>query len=462
MIYETTQLKKELRLSYAEQNRSKQYFLFLMAALALAAVSVHFMFLSARESALSSMYPYLSTGSALSVLSVLRIFANIFFTFWFILNYETVTFAEIGQNRWYLMRKMGFQPWKIASVKLLATIIIVLVIYSGAFMICLLFSAVFAYNFAAFFLIPVYAAGITDIMLTVAFVMLISLAVKDRKNAAPAIIVFAAVFAAVRMSADYPKFLAEISYKDSMMPLFANTVFMAEAALIIAVFIACGLLSVWLSRRTTAAPIDPIHYLRDFATGQYVKVQKKIGYSRFIYVCGKALLYIVLIAFFAAELFIIAISFRTQGSKLSAGRYTPFVIATNTMSGVLEKHDIALFERVGADAKLQTGDVIAYIEDREVKIRQITSIKGDDLHVDVRNYSHVAENETYAADIRREDVAARLILVSRFMGVIYLIMTSTVGKIVFLLVPLLVFSFYDSIAALLKQMKAANAGVDVR
>jgi len=456
MIYDTTQLKKDLRLSFMDVKKSKRHVLTLMFLLAIASISIHFLFLSLQESAFDTLFPYLADKSGFSVLSVLRVMAYVFFTVWCIVYFDAITFIEMGRNRWYLLRKMGFSPWRMALSKLFATLIIVFVVYSGAFILCLSFSMILGYDFPSYSLVPLYLAGLLDILLTVDFEMLVSLAVKDKKSAIPAIVVAAGVFWFIRAAMNYPAYLSQLTSSQSVRRLFFHPVFMGELALTGLLFVLCCGVSIFLSKRYVKAPMEGIVYQRQFSTGAVVKYNTVNG-ANLVYTIGKGLLILLLALLLLAEFAVIAISFRSGGDELSAGRFTAFVVQSDTLSGVVEKYDVALFERVDSRTDLREGDVVIFRKDGKISIERIMAVNGNTLSVDITNYNSITDGTSFQMDIQRSEAVYRMLFTSGFMGVIYLMTTSAVGKVFFVVIPLLVLSFYDALTKLYKQLVEINS-----
>ena len=128
----------------------------------------------------------------------------------------------------------------------------------------------------------------------------------------------------------------------------------------------------------------------------------------------------------------------------------------------IEKNDLAVFESaVDTNVNIGVGNIVYYInsDTSEAVIVKVKSINDAGYQVDITYYPNSDLEGTLATTLTRNQIKGVCVYVNREVGAWVTLNDSTIGKIVFLVLPLIIIIFYDKIKRLglaYKQIEESN------
>ncbi|MEG2455136.1 MAG: signal peptidase I [Oscillospiraceae bacterium] len=167
------------------------------------------------------------------------------------------------------------------------------------------------------------------------------------------------------------------------------------------------------------------------------------GLKKALHVAVNVLLWIliIIIAFFA----IVTFSQKGNGQVASVFGFTPMTVLSDSMAPTFHKDDLIII-RKGDAASYQEGDIISFWtvinNQRSINTHRIASVyrEGDMVQYTTRGDANVS-NDSYL--VATPDVIGKFVVSIPFVGKILSLLSSSIGFLVVVVLPLLAFFIYQ-------------------
>lgn len=447
MIYSNKHFKKELSSLYVN-NKLNTTRLFLKGLfLAMISFAFHFVFQTMYESVLTEWLPEIMLPSFFSSIYLFTFVSFIYFIIDFSIHYSDFTFAEIKDNTWYVLTRMGYQVNELIWNKLGARFITSFVVYTVGFIFNLLATSLLSYAFVPDYFFPLFLMGLIDILMVISITLTYSLFIYGKRQAILVIVLSSiAIFVVKIVSGFY-----SIVSNRALMQNIANMFDFGESIYIpicIVTFLVCILLCLIRANRIAKfCSVTPLsheeeYYYIDRSTPTTKHGEKSgIVLSKIAKVVNIFLVIIVSVSVLFNG-FILVFSALQKDDDNAIGGVVILVFQSTTMEPYIIKNDLVFLKKRDVQYPLSKGMIVAYHYDNQVEISMIQSIDGDNITVDVTNYPALAEKDAMKRKITRADVFAEHTYTNRFLGAIILFANTLFGRITMLLVPTILI-FYE-------------------
>ncbi|MEG1806330.1 MAG: hypothetical protein RR327_08065, partial [Clostridia bacterium] len=320
MIYKNKHLKKELSYLYDENKFNFNKVIKNGGFLALLAFSLHFMFQTMYESVLTEVFPEFMLPSYFSSIYMYTLVSFIYFVVVFVKNYTNYTFAEIKENDFYVLNKMGYSTTELIFNKLEARYLTLILTYTLGFVLNLLATSLLSYAFVPDYFFPLYLMGLIDILVVVTVTLTNSLYVEGKQQSIIAIVGSAVGVVVVKILSNYYDIVSNRVLMQNISNMFdiKNSIYIPAIALTFGIcIILCLSVAHTYSRYCTVTPLeneeDYYSLNKQMKNGILIKRERAATLSKAAKIFNVGLIICVSI-FIAFNSFILIIS-ATQNNK---------------------------------------------------------------------------------------------------------------------------------------------------
>lgn len=462
MIYRSSFLKKELRQAYAEYkislNRKISFALFL----GLLSFALYFVLQTLQESVLADVVPEIMQPSYFSTVYLYIHVAFLAFVVYYLIFYETLFFAEIKKNSWYLMIHMGHNPARMFYAKLTALGYNALFVYTLGFIAIILLTTLLKFPLIIAYLPALYLVGVMDLVLITIVAMVFSLFVRASVNARYGIGIGAAGIPLLKVVLGYYEIISNrvtmqnyFSLFDlSLSPYFAVWLVLGLVCMAICYFLAGKLAGYYNVEPDGLLPLGYSLFHLDPRTGEKRSLTQdgeQSGEGKVIHKVITGLVTILLVVALLANMFIIVINASTRGQEVSIRGVIPFIFQSNTMEPEIKKNDLTFFQKVDLQYPLAVGEIVLFKEANTLYIERIVEVQGNSLVVDIDNYPPLSKVGALKKTVLREAIIGVYIGANRWLGALILFANTIIGRIFFLLIPAVLLFYRGDIRKKLKR-----------
>jgi len=464
MIYKTSAFNRELHQSFYDSLSNKRRLFAMCLFLALMTIGLHLLLQIVEESVLVELFPELFLPSYFTITYTYNLVAYAFFAIYFINQYSNITLTEIGENKWYLLSKMGFNVTGIILSKMGTTVLIVLTLYASGFVLTILLTALLKYVFVTNYLLPSLVAGALNVLLIVESALIISLYTRSKVSAKNWLLAVIIINEVLKVALGYYRIITDRVMMSDIANLFSpgNSAYglILSAALIIMILFSY----VWARRKsnyyTLKGEVSGVTVLsHNEARMISPQVRKRRAVMSLPAMLFRILLAIVLFSSIALNILILLASLSSSTGEFSIFGYIPYIIRSQTMEDAIYKNDLALFKQIDTTYPLKAGDIVLFgseLGDNEVFIMEVIRIDGDKVLADMKKYPPLYEKGSLQQIISRKSIYGIFHSNYRIIGAIVLFINSFPGRILTLILPVTVLFFYPQISDFLKRVKAAT------
>lgn len=475
MIYTNNYRDEELSKSFLSYHGKKYRFLVFSILAVLISFVLTLLFFSFDGTIVNEVFPTITGANSKSLFAVLFMLLPIVFIMIISIlftNYRTMTFAEITTNRMYMLIKMGEDINKVVLLRLLTALLLPIVLYSTSFVLALFVSIIFSYTINVLVMPGLYLSGLIILELATSVLLLLSLFIKKVKYA---VFIYCGLFVLFALGVYFSNFgnVIQLSINVSSIGVIfgkATNYFLficlglTLVILLIILLRSLNLVKFYSTKKIDLKGIVVLDYNKNIP----IKVKadnskrKEKAFNGVIYSLFGLL---VGISFFT-NMFLIYMSTNNLKTQTIYNNIIPVVVGSATLKqgeleinpGVdrpqfIEENDLAFFESTADQNKvIEVGNIIYYIDSNtgEAVIEKVKFIDGNNYSIDVTYYPNEDDQGTLATTITRTQIKGVLVYVNRPLGSWIAINSSAIGKVVFLVVPLIAIVFYDRFRKLFK------------
>ena len=460
MIYRSGALGLALREAYTSGKvaaRRKTAFGFFLGLLAFA---LFFMAQTMTESVFAETLPQLMQPSFFSTLYIYIHLASFAYTYYLLAYYETMTFAEIRHNRWYLLLKMGYSRAGLIGSRLSALLFSALYVYSLGFGLTVFLTFFLKYSMVTAYFPALYLAGLIDLLVMASLALCLSSLLKTTTYARALLIL---AWPVLYLLKNQTGFTGLLSNRVAMQDLYA--VFSPEKSLYPlvapAILLACLLiagLAAWLTSRRYQLPSGR-HGTSPCPDHTLVRINRRSGRKKLLpgpnrgirrkKLLDTALSTLLVLFILAALLFnvaVLVINATAKGRHVSIRGVIPYVFKTSTMEPAIKMNDLAFFNRYGSGEEAQVGQIILFDEDQVMFVERIVEKREQAYIVDIDNYPPQPEYASMVKTVEQDQIVGIYSGRSRWLGALILFANTIFGRVLFLLIPAFLLFFQRSLA----------------
>ncbi len=396
---------------------------------------LHRILLSLDISFLQNHFSYLVQRDSFAVGITYGMIVSLLLMVCIIVKFDTVTFREIGGNRWYMLNKVGYRSTSICVRKMAAYYLTLILFYTVGFAVAVGFAALFHYPMIPGQIHAVYLAGILKLLGITAFLMMFSLWGGTRRSAAAAAALYIAGNLMLK-TLGYGKLMSDTSNITDASYLFRGqgnwyyTILSALVFLFILIpFLHALSVPVHYRPRTGSQKSE---YCKDYRTDaiRYYAGYGKRKWTRPVAAAINLILILILLGGIFLNLLAMA-------GDQSAGRgghsmfgVIPYINRTETPEP-LEKGELALFRETEGGYPVQKGDIVLLRTENGTSVKKIESVILGGLYVVSADGSPATTRE-----VGRDAVAGVLIGSYDRLGALSLFSVTLGGRAALLLAPL--------------------------
>lgn len=464
MIYKQSEFTKEKKQAYIEDYESRRNLIWRGIILALVSFAIYFMLQTLTRSILPSSVPQYMMQSNFSTLSLFLVVAFVGYSGYMARYYGYLTYAEIAMNRWYTLQKQGYDPLKMIIVKMATRLLEVIVFYTIGFLSTLFLSLFLKYPLVLSYFLPLYLAGLIDLLFITLITMTCSLFISEQKSARYIILVSALILWILRLSSGYYDLVADRTYMMQLRNLFDPNI--SSYLTYFLLTIAMSLSLILVRARKIAQYTNFPFYEKDMdleegcsivlLDGEEYKEIKEHHYVKRMR--GKATDKLVNAAFtclialgILINCFVLFVSLSSPDRETNFFGIIPFVFHSDSMENVIMYNDLAFFDVVSETEEIPEDAIVLYREEAEPIVSQILATDGTTYQVDILNYPEGVEQGYYAKEIPRQKIYGIYHGRSRWLGAIILFANTVFGRLLLLLLPAFMMFYYKPIIAYLKK-----------
>lgn len=451
-------------MAYTEQGITAKKILQFSVFLALLTFAIHFMLQTVTRSVLSDALPEYMMQSYFSVLLLYLVLSFAFFVIYFVVYYDYLTFAEIGQNKWYILVKMGFSPGKMIFQKYAARLAEIAILYTVGFLLTVLVSSFLKYPFVWGYMISLYLAGLMNVFLVVTLIMTLSPFVKQRGMARWLILLIAFMVLVLNITSGFYEVLSNRTLMTDPGVLFDTDL---SVYWIYVVVLIGGCIVISSFRAKNIAKYSNFDFYKndmDFEKG--VEIVDKDGESaeyfvdkafrsakkkRVANVVVNVALTLVILCFVAFNVLVLSLTLVSADEDADMFGVIPYVFQSETMEPTIMYNDLALFEKINPQ-EVREGDVILFKKGETVSIARVQEDMGDELKVDIDYYPAGSQKGIYEETVEQDSVYGRYQSSNRWLGALILFANTVFGRLLMLLVPVVLLFFYKPITKFFKNV----------
>lgn len=462
MIYKQSEFTKEKKQAYIESHQSRKALIWYGVILALCTFAGHFMLQTLTRSILPEAIPQYMMPSHFSTLSLYTLVALVGYTGYIARYYNYLTYAEISQNKWYTLVKLNYDPTKLIIVKLLTRGIEVIFFYTIGFIATLFLSLFLKYPFVPSYILPLFVAGLIDILFVIIITMGCSLFISEQKNARYIVVISAIVIWLLRLTTGYYDIVAD---RDLMSDL-GNIIDMNASSYIVyfllsVVFI---LVLILIRAKKIAQYTNFPFYKLDMDIEQDIKIVVLEGdsyneikehqfvrkkHNKFVDRCVRLAFVTMISIGILINLFVLFVSLSSPDRETNFFGVIPFIFHTESMEPEIMYNDLAFFASPKKEEVYEVNSIVLFRDNGEPVVSKITSIDEDNLSVDILNYPDGIVKGHYEKSIQSKQIYGLYSGCSRWLGAIILFANTIFGRLLLLLVPAIMIFYYKPILAYL-------------
>jgi|GEM_PF-2279419 hypothetical protein len=478
---------------YADQESSKallsdggnRWRIYVYGIICVLVAFVFALLLSSLESTVvSEALPTFSGANARSSFAVMTFLTPIMIIFtisYLFANYFTMTFAELHTNRIYMLIKNGVKMKQIILLRLYSAIAMPIFLYAVSFIISLFTCMIFNFSLNITAIPGLFLGGLILIILTSLSILVVSLFVYNIKYALTIFLFGVVAMIVFAILSNYTNVIqASINVANLSVIFGAKTTYFLFIC--IGLIAICGLVCILKSNQlikyysTNRADVQGIMVM-DYNTNVAKKVKKDNSLRKEKVFNGVVygVFGLFLTISFLTNLFLIYMGTNNLTTQTLYNNYIPVIFGSETMTQgdseidstleypqFIEKNDLAVFESaVDTNVNIGVGNIVYYInsDTSEAVIVKVKSINDAGYQVDITYYPNSDLEGTLATTLTRNQIKGVCVYVNREVGAWVTLNDSTIGKIVFLVLPLIIIIFYDKIKRLglaYKQIEESN------
>jgi len=463
MIYKSSAFNKELRQSYYDSLSGRNKLFMISLFLALITVALHLLFQITEESVMVELFPELLLPSYFTMTYTYNLVALVFFAIYFINKYSSITLFEIGENKWYLLSKMGYKVTSIILSKMFMTMVTVLFLYACGFAFTVLLTTLLKYVFVIDYLLPAFVAGALNVLFIVEAALVTSLYSSSKVNAKNTLLIVLIVNEILKIALGYYKLITNRVLMSDVSNLL-NPGRSVYGLVLLAVLVLMILFAYIGARKranyyTLKGEVSGVSIVRN----NEVKTIGSQGLRKRPVLSLPAILFRILLAAILASsiafnILVLVASLSSNTREFSVFGYIPYLIRSQTMEDAICKNDLAVFKRIDANYPLKVGDIVLFgseAGDSEVFIMEITRIEGDKVLTDMKKYPPLYEVGSLQQIVNRKAIYGIFYKNFRILGAIVLFINSFPGRILTLFLPVIVLFFYPQVTGFIRRFRAA-------
>ncbi|MEG1520273.1 MAG: hypothetical protein RR458_04720 [Clostridia bacterium] len=462
MIYKNKHLKKELSFLYDENKFNFNKVIKNGGFLALLAFSLHFMFQTMYESVLTEVFPEFMLPSYFSSIYMYTLVSFIYFVVVFVKNYTNYTFAEIKENDFYVLNKMGYSTTELIFNKLEARYLTLILTYTLGFVLNLLATSLLSYAFVPDYFFPLYLMGLIDILVVVTVTLTNSLYVEGKQQSIIAIVGSAVGVVVVKILSNYYDIVSNRVLMQNISNMFdiKNSIYIPAIALTFGIcIILCLSVAHTYSRYCTVTPLeneeDYYSLNKQMKNGILIKRERAATLSKAAKVFNVGIIICVSI-FIAFNSFILIISATQNNKDGSIGNVIPLVFQSTTMEPHIIKNDLVFLTKIDVQEPLKVGDIVRYKYNNINEIGMVMEITPDHIITNITNYPEMAEKDVMKRTLNRYDIDSRHAYTNRYLGALILFANTIFGRILMLLIPTILIFYHKQIINLINKISSKN------
>jgi len=478
MIYRTKFFREELSYGYFERKKSLGALLALGVFLGMLTFSVYFIFQTLTQSVLSDKASFLVQRSYHTT-SLLYLSVS-YGAFWIYMTtrFQMVTFSEVYENTWYGLVHQGYSIVPLVFGKLFAQLFGVLLINTAGFVTTLVMSSFLKFPFVPGYLVSMFLIGTFNCTSLLIFAMAASLLIRDIGNARSLFSVGAFLLVVLQIVFGFFTLVTNRGSIQHVSALFTESAYLyVDIGLLLLCVFLC-ILKGSQAARLFHEPLlsEPPALGRAPGTRLVVRTESAAPAIRrnakllsesyqprkrgnLLSSIMSFLLVIGVLAMFAIDLVMLAFSYASPEKETSIMGFIPYIFQSSTMEPEVKYNDIAFFEVVDQYVQLSTGDVVLYKDETGIfQVRRIEKVFTDEttnlpsLEVDIDYYPEGSQRGILHGYIAQNAVYGRLVGVNRWLGMIILFANSVIGRILFMLVPIILLFFSKQINDFFKRV----------
>lgn len=461
MIYKSGFFRREVEQFYTSSETGKlrrpMYGLFL----GLLTFAIHFLLRTMVETVFEETFPHLMQPSFFSVAYTFTIVSLGFFTVYFIAHYNLLTFAEIQDNRWYILTKMGYHPSYLIFAKLSACYLFVIAYYTSGYLIATGLTFFLKYSFVFDYLVPVYLAGLIDILCIVSITMTASIFIKDRRNARYFILGSLLLFILTRLFSKYYDIISDRVLMQNIRNMFdfSRSIYLPVAFIIIGVSsFACIFGARVVSKYYFVPSLQKENVVvKSYLTQRFHKMRTDnlsvVG--EFMNKVVGAAIWLIILATIAFNGLVLVISASTPGKEIAVLGYIPYVFKSETMRPAIYKNDLVFFTKLD-EYTPNEGDIVLYQYENEIYVQKVIEVQGDKCVVDLLYYPQNTKPGSMERTIENKIVYGLYASKSRWLGALIVFANTTVGRFLLLLLPAVLVFFYKQIMSFIRKISSTT------
>ena len=461
MIYKSSLINKEIRQSYLDSLSSKKKLSFMCLFLAMLTIIIYLLLQIMYDSVLTELVPEIMLPSYFTITYLYNWVAYIFFASYFMVKYQSMTLTEINENKWYMLTKMGFHCTKIILNKMLMSLFIVLGVYTVGLAAAILVASIFKFTFVWSYFLPAFSAGALNVLLTVEFILVISLFAKNKATAKNRFLTTLAVSEALKIALGYYKLVTNRVLMMDVMNLVRPEISLypilsLAVAVILPLFAYFGARnkSNFYTLKSDVGAVTIVTYNDNRVIRPSTRKRHKIFSLPSLF--AKVVLMLVLVGSILFNILILVASLGSSTSEFSVFGYIPYIIKSSTMEPAIYKNDLALFKKIDSQYPLSKGDIILFADEAEgdeVFIMSVVKADGELITTDYLKYPPAVGKSELQETVRRGSVYALFFDNYRIIGAIILFINTFPGRVLTLFVPLLMLFFYPQIVQFSRMIK---------
>ncbi|MEA4831452.1 MAG: S26 family signal peptidase [Oscillospiraceae bacterium] len=466
MIYTKKHLDSLLSCSYIERELGKRQLMYISVFLGIVTIALHSLLETVSESVITEIFPQIMLPSYYTIAFKYNLIAYVFFFILFMYKYNSLTFAQINKNKWYLLKKMNHSIDSMIILKIINTTLTVATIYTLGFIVTMVMALLFKYTFILGYLLSLYIVGLIDILMLVWSAMFISLFIKKRRFAVLCMICFEAAMILLQNLTGYSQLI-----KDRYLMTFTGNLF--DIKISSYTFIICTLLVGTTTASCIFAKNHSAFYfnsnsheaenaaMRDYKTNKLTLNDKNksssfIGKSFSILL--KTILMILIAVSIGGNVFILVLAMGSSTKEFSIGGYIPYIVQSTSMENSIYKNDLVLFKRVDTSSPIEIGSVVIFREEGTVYIEQVTGCDKNIYTVDITNYPEFVTDKLMEKEVYRDKIYGILYKTNRWIGAFVLFANTFFGRILLFVIPVLLIFFSKQLAEFIKRFFTQNNG----
>lgn len=480
MIFTNNYVDKEMSNAFLSQGNNKWRLALYSFLCSIVAFVISMLLFSLSSTIIYDIMPSLSGANAHSLYAVLTYLLPVvlcYVVFYLFSHYSSLTFAEVNTNRMYMLIKMNQKMGRVILLRIYSAFIMPLAVYLVSFIFAVLISLIFGYTINVTIIPGMFLSGVSIIFFTVAAILTISVFILNVKYAVTSFIIFVIIAFTGAILSGYTRVIqASINMQKIYIVFGASTHFFLPICLVISLILLAIVLikSFYLIKfYNINSKTEPGIVVMDYAKEKVIKLKKDNSILKEKIFNGSVygIFGFFIILAFATNMFLIYMGTNNLENQTMYNRLIPVLFGSETMmkgdrdtvDGLsrpqfIEKNDLAVFEAVDSSTNIEVGNIIYYIDSDkgDAIVEKVLFIEGDNYTVDLTYYPNEDDQGSLATTINRSKIKGVCVYVNRGVGAWIVLNESTMGKIVFLIFPLIVIIFYDRLRKILKAYRNVN------